>query len=256
MRLLLTNDDGVYAPGIAELRRVLSQHDDLEVSTVAPERERSAMSHAITLHKPLHIKSVEIAGGRGPVWSVNGTPADCTKLGVLALMEDKPDLIISGINRGANLGMDILYSGTVSAAIEGYLMNIPSLAVSLDTHDEKADFQPAAEFIVRLIRILEKHGMPEQMLLNINIPDLPEDKRSGVRVTRMGMRYYKSKLVARQDPLGRTYYWLAGEVYQRESEPETDVGALQRGYISITPIHFQLTDESMMQKLQSWTKLL
>lgn len=257
LHILLTNDDGVFAPGIRALRKALSHEDNFDVLTVAPERERSATSHAITLHKPLHVKEVDLEDeGRGPVWSVNGTPADCTKLGILALAEDRPDLVISGINRGLNLGMDVLYSGTVSAAIEGFLMGVPAIAVSYETDDDRADFSMPAELVVRLVKKMEQKGLARPMLLNVNIPNsLQLTEQIPHAVTTIGMRYYKSVFEPRQDPLGRTYYWLAGEAYNEDTNPETDVGAIRSGYVSITPMQFQLVDDQLMKKMATWDNL-
>lgn len=251
MRVLLTNDDGVYAEGLQVLRGVLEREGEFDVAVVAPERERSASSHAITLHKPLYVNEVTIEGSRVPTWSVSGTPADCTKIGVLALLKERPDLVISGINRGANLGMDVLYSGTVSAAIEGAILGIPSIAVSLTTFDD-ADYGFAARFTAALVRKIAREGLPPGALLNVNVPPLDEDQVAGVAVNRLGLRYYTDVFHPRQDPRGRTYYWLAGAVRHGEEPADTDIGALERNMISITPLHLNLTDGSLAEKMRPW----
>ncbi len=251
MRILLTNDDGVYAEGLQTLRRHLEGEEELEVFVVAPERERSASSHAITLHKPVYVHEVKLEDCACRTWSVSGTPADCTKLGVLALLDRRPDLVISGINRGPNLGMDVFYSGTVSAAIEGAILGIPSLAVSLASFED-AEYSSAARFTVGLVRQIRRRGLPEGALLNINIPDLDPERMAGVAMTRLGLRYYTDVFHPRQDPRGRTYYWLAGEVKQSGEGPETDIGALEQNLISITPLQLRMTDMQLLRHLEGW----
>lgn len=251
MRVLLTNDDGVYAEGLQTLRRRLEKERGLEIFVVAPERERSASSHAITLHKPLYVHRVETEDFDVPTWSVSGTPADCTKIGVLALLDRPPDLVVSGINRGPNLGMDVLYSGTVSAAIEGAILGIPSIAVSLGTFQD-ADYGTAADFMASFLRKAEKEGLKPGALININVPALEADRLAGVAITRLGHRYYTDVFHPRRDPRGRTYYWLAGEVRDSEEGIETDIGALERNLVSITPLHLRLTDEELASRMRGW----
>ncbi len=255
MRVLLTNDDGVYAEGLQALRRALEAEPGFEVAVVAPERERSASSHAITLHKPLYVHEVHIDGCRTPTWSVSGTPADCTKIGVLAILNRRPDVVVSGINRGPNLGMDVFYSGTVSAAIEGAILGIPSLAVSLATFED-ADYTFAARFTVALLRRVAAEGLEAGALLNVNVPALDEDQVAGVAVTRLGLRYYDDVFHPREDPRGRRYYWLAGEVRRGGEDPDTDIGALERNLVSITPLRLQLTDVALGQRLRAWVPVL
>lgn len=251
----MTNDDGVYAEGLQALRRALEKEPWAEVYVVAPERERSASSHAITLHKPLYVTPIRLEGARGPIWSVSGTPADCTKIGVLALLENKPDLVVSGINRGSNVGTDVLYSGTVSAAIEGAILGIPSIAVSLATFED-ADYHFAAAFTVTVIDRIRQEGLAAGTLLNINIPPIDGSLVAGVAVTRLGVRYYTDVFHPRKDPRGRTYYWLAGEVVTGEEDPETDVGALAQNLITITPLHLRLTDFDAIDRLHTWIPVL
>ena len=251
MRVLLTNDDGIHAPGLEALCRELSAMPELELYVVAPDRERSASGHAITLHKPLYAQPARLPGSSAPAWSINGTPADCTKIGISALMPSPPELVISGINRGANLGINVLYSGTVSAAIEGVLLGVPSLAVSLAALDQ-GDFTPAARFVGHFLKLLIKRGNPGFRLLNINVPDRPLEAIRGVAVTRLSNRRYVDSFVRRTDPRGRTYYWLSGELEEEDRDPATDAGALHHGFISVTPLHLNLTDTSLMDSLGQW----
>ena len=257
MRVLLTNDDGVQAPGIAALCRAIERRPGMEVTVSAPERERSAVGHAITLHKPLHAYPVEVAGAKSPAFSVSGTPADSTKIAVLALMAQRPDLVISGINRGANVGADVMYSGTVSAALEATLMDIPAIAVSLGGF-EKLDYGPAAEFIADMTEQLARAPLPDApYLLNVNVPLGPRAEMAGVAVTRLGLRYYDDFIVKREDPRGRPYYWLSGEVRDTEKEPAepgTDIWALANHLVSITPLRFAFTDEDLRQALEPWAE--
>lgn len=255
MHVLLVDDDGVYAEGLQSLRRRL-EDAGFEVCVAAPERERSAMGHAITLHKPLHVSEAEIPDLRRPAWAVSGTPADCTKLGILSLVGERPDLVVSGINRGANVGLDVLYSGTVSAAIEGVILGVPSLAVSLAAF-EAPEFGPAAAFATRLILSLPARSPAERpFLLNVNLPACAAEQIAGVTVTRLGVRQYTDVIHPRRDPRGRAYYWLAGRPRDAESEPGTDVWALGRNQVSVTPLHLELTDEPLRRRLQPWAAAL
>lgn len=251
MRVLLTNDDGFGADGLMALWHELQSHaKGIAVAVCAPERERSAIGHAITLHKPLHANPVEDTGMAGPAWSVSGTPADSTKIAVLALMEKRPDLVISGINRGANVGIDVLYSGTVSAALEAQVMGIPAIAVSLQG-ERNLDYRAAATFTADLVARLPEAPLPGRpYLLNVNIPARAP---AGVAITRLGLRCYDDKVVRRRDPRGRTYYWLAGDRRDpARAEEGTDIWALARGLVSITPLRFALTDDELAPALEAW----
>ncbi|ADU51205.1 5'-nucleotidase; exopolyphosphatase; 3'-nucleotidase [Thermaerobacter marianensis DSM 12885] len=251
MRVLLVNDDGVYSHGIQALRATLEEAEDWEVYVVAPDRQRSASGHAITLHKPLYLDRVDIPGARSPVYAVSGTPADCTKIGLLAVLPGPCDLVISGINRGGNLGFDVLYSGTVSAAIEGVIMGVPAIAVSLAAWEEP-DYGPAAAFTARLAEVVARKGLPRGVLLNVNVPPLPAERIKGVALTVLSRRSYRDRFEKRFDPRGRPYYWLAGEPVEEPPSAETDVGAVRAGYISITPLHLQLSDHETLGQLQAW----
>lgn len=251
MIILLTNDDGVHADGLQSIRRELEKDPEVELYVVAPESERSAASHAITLHKPLYVNQISVDGSQVPMWSTNGTPADCTKAGVLALVGKTPHLVISGINRGSNLGTDVLYSGTVSAAFEGAILGVPSIAVSL-AGIEDLDYSFAARFTARLARMVLARGLPPETLLNVNIPALNEEHIAGVRITRLGVARYRDVFHKRTDPRGRTYYWLAGELDDNGNEPGTDLHAIRNNEISITPLRLNLTFDTFLPELESW----
>jgi 5'-nucleotidase len=250
LRVLLTNDDGIFAEGLRALAGCF--HTVAETYIVAPDHEQSATGHAITMHRPLRAEQVKMPLTPDvPAWYVNGTPADCVKLAVEKLMPDKPDLVVSGVNRGANLGTDVLYSGTVSAAIEAVILGIPAIAVSLTEHRETY-YEHAAGFICRLAGVLRQRGINSDMLLNINVPAcLPEEIR-GVAVTRLGVRQYRNAFESRKDPRGRTYYWLAGELIDTEDGDDTDVAAVKSCKISVTPIHYDLTNYGLINDLQNW----
>lgn len=253
MIVLLTNDDGIYAEGIQILGETLLHDESIDLYIVAPDHERSATGHAITMHRPLRAEEVKFYHDtrlRG--WSVNGTPSDCVKLAIEYLLPQKPDLVISGINRGSNLGTDVLYSGTVSAAIEAIILGIPALAVSL-TEQKNPDYRFAANFVLRMLRVICDHNLPNNTLLNINVPGVPPNKIVGVAVTRLGLRHYRNAFQKRIDPRGRSYYWLAGELVEtseEEEEEDTDVVAIKKSYVSITPIHFDLTNYSLLAELK------
>lgn len=246
MRILLTNDDGIHAPGLRALYRVLS--NDFQVDIVAPEVEMSAVGHAISLSRPLRVKKVR-QDGRFYGYAVSGTPADCVKIALQELLEQPPDIILSGINLGANLGVDILYSGTVSAATEGAFMGIRSAAISLDTLEEP-DFDFAAHFSKDIVQFLARNGLRDGTALNVNIPSSPAAEIKGVRFTRQGMSRYEEKYERRVDPRGNVYYWLSGEIPMDNGTPDTDGVALREKWISITPIHYDLTCEEELKRLK------
>jgi 5'-nucleotidase len=260
MKLLISNDDGIFALGIKTLADTLALAGH-EVIVVCPDRERSATGHGLTLHDP--IRAELVAGVFHPsvkAWSCSGTPADCVKLALGALLDSFPDFVLSGINHGANLGTDVLYSGTVSAAMEGTIEGIPSIALSL-TSFSCQEFQPAADFAKTLIAHLERQPLSESMLLNINIPPVPTAEIAGVKITRQGIRRYFDTFQKRLDPRGKTYYWLSGEVLQDLEQPEhlhlppeieTDVQAIKRNYITIVPLQFNLTSPSGIYGLKEY----
>ena len=239
MIILLSNDDGIQSDGLTALEEALQSLAD--IYTVAPDRAQSSMSHALTLHRPLRVHEV------GPRrLSVDGTPVDCVKLALTGLLPVRPDLVISGINKGPNLGDDIIYSGTVSAAIEGALLGLPAIAVSLVTFKD-FDFRAAAEFAAHLVTEIQKRGMPPKTLLNINVPPLPKDQLKGWRSTRMGKRHYSENIVERVDPRGGKYYWIGGDDLGFAQDNGTDCVAVHEGYVSVTPLQIDLTNYESLQ---------
>ena len=252
MKILISNDDGINAPGVRCLANTLARTGQHQITLVCPDRERSATGHALTLHKPLRADPVR--EGFDPsisAWSCSGTPSDCVKLGLDGLMDTPPDWVISGINQGSNLGTDVLYSGTVSAAMEGLLEEIPSMAISLASFTVK-DFQPAADFVVTFIEKLAQAPLPELTLLNVNVPAVPSDQIKGMVLAPLGIRKYTDIYEKRVDPRGKTYYWLAGEVVEDGVDPQSDIQALQDRYIAITPLQPNLTDRTRFPTLTDW----
>ena len=230
------------------LRKELLTLDDVMI--VAPETEQSAMGHAITLAQPLKIRKVK-EDGEFIGYAVNGTPADCVKLAITVLLEEPRKLLVSGINMGGNLGICALYSGTVSAATEAMIMGVPSIAVSLNTY-ENPDFKPAAKFTRKFIPQLLEKGLPKGVVLNINVPSVPESEFAGVAITRQGKSRVIDEFDCRKDPHGRTYYWLAGEMLFEETEEGADCVMIAKKYISVAPIHFDLTHYPSLHKLKDW----
>ncbi|NLO24914.1 MAG: 5'/3'-nucleotidase SurE [Clostridiales bacterium] len=249
MLILVTNDDGIAAAGIKSLANSLKRIGD--VAVVAPERERSAVGHAITMHKPLRAKPVGYFGDRTKAWAVNGTPADCVKLGVEALLDKKPDLVFSGINKGPNLGTDVLYSGTVSAAIEAVMLGVPSAALSLASY-EYDDFSAASEFALSLADNMYREGLEGNTLLNVNVPPVPINEIRGIRSTRLGTRRYKNSFQVRVDPRGQEYYWMSGEAVDEENDRDCDINLVAENFITITPVHFDLTRFDYIEMLGGW----
>ncbi len=249
MNILVTNDDGVFADGLLALKTALDKVANVFV--VAPDRPRSACGHSITLHKPLRAEKVVLEDG-SPAYASNGTPSDCVTLAILGALTDPIDLVVSGINHGPNLGWDLTYSGTVSAAMEGAILGITSFAISVTNIQSKVDYTAAADFAVDLARLLEGHKLPDSTLLNVNVPDIPASEILGVKVTRQGKRRYVGQLERRTDPMGRDYYWLGGDLPEDELEEGTDVKAVADGHISITPVHLDLTDEYSIPTIKGW----
>ncbi|HOP08904.1 MAG TPA: 5'/3'-nucleotidase SurE [Candidatus Methanofastidiosa archaeon] len=238
MRILITNDDGVHSPGLVCLKKKLSRFGNIEI--VAPEREASASSHAITVHQPLRFYSCKLTDGSNG-WAVSGTPADCVVLGILKF--GMPDLVVSGINPGANLGDDVTYSGTVGAAIEAALYDINSIAVSL-IDSEDPDFDSAAEVTAKIIERMD--SLPKHFLLNVNVPP---DTNGEIMITKLGRRLWSSNVQERIDPRNKPYYWISGipsEIYDETS----DINATNNGYVSVTPIKLDLTDYEKMDLLR------
>jgi len=274
MNLLVSNDDGIFALGVQTLANTLAIAGH-QVTVVCPDRERSATGHGLTLHDPIRAEVVESAFHTSvKAWACSGTPSDCVKLALGTLLDSPPDMVLSGINHGANLGTDVLYSGTVSAAMEGVLEGIPSIAFSLASYSSQG-FQPAADFATKLATHLHKHPLPQLTLLSVNIPAVPQQDIAGVAMTRQGIRRYFDVFEKRLDPRGKTYYWLSGEVIEDTDEAEpaslemaglkaagveldwfrqtpTDVWAIRQNYITITPLQYNLTCASGLFALQGW----
>ncbi len=249
LRILLTNDDGIGAAGIQALWHELSHI--AEVIVVAPDVERSATSQAITVHSPIRVDQYTFDNPRISGWRIGGTPADCVKIALGTLLTQPPDLIVSGINHGPNLGTDVLYSGTVSAAIEGALHGIPAVAVSLDGGGNY-DFAPAAKFMSTFIPKMMSKTLPADTLLNINIPAVPTAQMGGTVITKLGVRQYDNIFEGRKDPRGRMYYWLGGNIIDNENEADSDIVAVKLGKVSVTPIHFDLTNYNAIKLVESW----
>lgn len=248
MRILVTNDDGIDALGILTLTQKLAELGSVYV--VAPDREKSATSQSITVVQPIRVDSAEVPGAE-EAWRIGGTPTDCVKLALEELLLQKmPDIVVSGINHGPNLGTDVLYSGTVSAAIEGALHALPAIAVSLAAWDYP-DFSVAAEFAAALVRKVQACPLPPYTLLNVNVPALPAGDIGGVVVARLGERQYENTFERRQDPRGRTYYWMGGQVVGA-SEADTDISAVENHQIAVTPVHFDLTNYPLLKSLEKW----
>ena len=242
--ILVSNDDGIHSEGIKALARALKRVG--EVFIVAPDRERSAASHSLTLHRPLRVEKI------GPnAYAINGTPTDCINLAVNGILKKRPDLVVSGINKGGNLGDDVTYSGTVSAAMEGTLLGIPSFAISLvSISRENFDFKNAARFAARLARFILKNRLPKDTLLNINVPDVDEIK--GYRITKQGKRLYGDAIVEKVDPRGKKYYWIGGDILKWEGGEDTDFKAITSNFISITPVHLDMTNYASFKELHKW----
>lgn len=272
MRLLVSNDDGIFAQGIRTLANTLAAagHD---VIVVCPDRERSATGHGLTLHKPIRAEQIDsVFASDIKAWACSGTPSDCVKLALGALLDHPPDLVLSGINHGPNLGTDVLYSGTVSAAMEGVIENLSGIAFSLASF-AASEFQPAANFAKTLVEYIAQHPLAEPTLLNVNIPPIPEKEIEGVIFTRQGIRRYVDLFEKRVDPRGKTYYWLAGEVVEDDGDGDleslpkwgldlphlewlqqisTDVQAVRNHYISITPLQYNLSNVTGLTNSQDW----
>jgi len=244
VNILVTNDDGITSGALYLLKQELQ--DLGRVFIVAPDRDQSATSHSLTLYRPMRIDRPE-----PDVFAVDGTPTDCVLIAAHGLIDEKIDLVVSGVNRGPNMGDDVFYSGTVAAAIEGAMQGVPGVAVSLAASG-RADFQYACQFTRRLVGTVLERGLPPKCVLNVNVPQLRDDEIKGVRVTRLGKRKYHDSLIERTDPRGRAYYWIGGDAPVWEPEEGTDFTAVDQGYVSVTPLHLDLTDTSLLNTLTDW----
>jgi 5'-nucleotidase len=248
MRILVTNDDGIQSAGLKALADTLTTTH--EVTVIAPDRNWSVSGHTRTMDRPLRISDVDLGDGY-KAYSTDGSPADCVALSVLGFLEEKPELVISGINHGNNLGDDITYSGTVAAAMEAIISGIPAIAVSMDI-DPIWPVDVGAQFITRFVDQISQHGIDTDILFNINLPNLPHDEINGVQVTTLGRRIYDDQLVKRVDPRGKTYYWIGGSIIRSEGDKGTDVAAIADGFVSVTPIHMDMTNHRLLERLRSW----
>jgi 5'-nucleotidase len=249
MRILLTNDDGVYAPGIAALKKYASRIG--EVTVVAPDVERSATAHSITLDRPLRVREVFL-GDVLHGYSVDGSPADCVKIGVKRILDEAPDIVLSGINPGANVGINVLYSGTVAAALEGAILGITSFSVST-AEAKKPDYDASASLACSIISRILTDRPPSGTLINLNLPACRPDQIRGIAIAPQSTVSYQDDFDVRMDPRGGRYYWMTGEMLMNELPPESDMRLLEDGYVTLTPLQYDLTDSAMLQKAQHWS---
>ncbi len=265
MIVLLTNDDGIHAEGLAALRREF-EAAGADTYVIAPDQERSACGHAITTLQPLSVQPMTFPNGSGGetaagsglsggpavrYWACSGTPADCTKIGIRVLVPSRPDIVVSGINRGPNLGTDVLYSGTVSAAAEAVILGVPGLAISLAAF-ENLDYSYAAKVAVQVATEIVERPLPENTLLNVNVPAINPRDIAGLTVTKLGIRKWEDIFDKRVDPRGKEYYWLGGGPLEEDhEEPDTDVAALKQNLISVTPVHLDLTNHHILADVRS-----
>ncbi len=248
MKVLLTNDDGINAAGLHALwERV---REIAEVTIVAPATEQSAVGHAITLSSPLRVEEVKRDGDIYG-YAVTGTPADCVKFAVSTFLKVAPDIVLSGINLGPNTGTNVIYSGTVSAATEGTILGIPSIAISLTTFVDP-HFDYAAKLACKLVSAVHEHGLPDSTLLNVNVPNVMEEEIAGIRITRQGKSKFKEFFDKRIDPKGGTYYWLAGNMVEANESEDCDYTATKNNFVSITPLHYDMTNAGAIEEIRSW----
>jgi len=248
--ILVTNDDGITAPGIRRLIDIVKEIGNVFV--VAPDSPQSGMGHAITVDNTLHINKISKENAEISEYTTSGTPADCVKIAKNEIIKEKIDLCVSGINHGGNSSINVLYSGTMSAAIEAGIEGIPAIGFSLADFSWKADFEPVASFIKKIIEEVLQNGLPEGVVLNVNFPKLKKEAIKGMRICRQAKAKYVEKFDKRQSPFGKEYYWLAGEFECLDKGEDTDVWALQNGYISIVPVQFDLTAHHVIQQLNTW----
>lgn len=250
--ILLSNDDGIDAHGLAALASALEGLGTLAV--VAPAHEQSAVGHAITVRDPMRAHAWPFEGPAGPIWAraVTGTPADCVKLAVQKLLPRRPDLVVSGINHGPNTAVNVIYSGTVSAATEAAILGIPSMAVSNCSWSASADFEAAGRYARRIAERMLRDGSPSGIVLNVNVPDLPMEEIQGVAITRQARARWEEEFEERRDPFDRPYYWLGGEFVDLDEGNDTDLHAIREGFVSLTPLHYDLTAYAVLDRLEAW----
>ncbi len=248
MRIVITNDDGIFSDGIYQLAKALQSAG--EVIIVAPNTEQSAKGHSITLHRPLRVNKVKFFDTELEAYAVDGTPVDCVKLAVEAILHDrKPDLVVSGINNGPNLGTDVIYSGTVSAAVEAAILDIPAIAVSMATTSID-NYNGAAKFVCKMAKRILQIVEEKSTVFNVNYPTCQEESIQGVKLTTLGIRKYSNSFIERKDPRGNSYYWVSGTAMELEQNEDSDILAINNNYISISPIHFDLTHFKTYQRLK------
>lgn len=248
MRILVSNDDGYLAPGLACLARALNEFAEVEV--VAPDRDRSGASNSLTLDRPLRARR-----GENGFLCVDGTPTDCVHLAITGLMEQQPDMVISGINRGSNLGDDVLYSGTVAAAVEGRFLGAPAIAVSLVGFNGE-HFETAGKIVVRLVNQLKRDPLPADTILNVNVPDLPFQELTGIEATRLGHRHKAEGIQRAADPYGNPVYWIGRAGPEADAGPGTDFDAIRRNAVAITPLQVDMTRYTALDQVAAWLKKL
>ncbi len=247
--ILITNDDGIMAPGIRHLVEFMTELG--EVVVVAPDKPQSGMGHAVTISNPLRLEKITLDDSH-PEYSCSGTPVDCVKLAVNKVLKRKPDLLVSGINHGANSSISVIYSGTMSAAIEGCMESIPSIGFSLLDYRFDADFTQAKDYIIKLASNVLKHGLPSGICLNVNIPAVPSSELKGVKVCRQARGNWEEEFDHRKDPRGKDYYWLTGKFVLYENSNETDEWALKNNYISVVPVQFDFTAHDLIPEISRW----
>jgi 5'-nucleotidase len=247
--ILVTNDDGIDSPGLSALARALMRVE--QICVIAPNRNWTAAGHTKTLDRPLRVTSITLPGTRMTAFSSDGSPSDCVALGFLGLAPERPRLVVSGINTGPNMGSDVTYSGTVSAAMEGVVSGVPAIAMSLADYYEW-DFAYAASFAARLARRVLHSGLERDVLLNVNVPKGRRKDIRGVQVTRLGRREYRDELIRRKDPIGRDYFWIGGGPPGGEGEPGTDLHAVNASYVSVTPVQLDLTNHALIEHIAGW----
>jgi len=244
--ILISNDDGIQSRGIWTLKEYLEA--DYHVFMVAPDRERSATGHSISLHDPIRLNVIE----EGKVYAVNGTPVDAVHLALLGIIKQKIDIVVTGINNGLNLGTDVFYSGTVSAAFQATTHNIPGIAVSIDNSGEMVHYETAAHFAKKLLGRIAGYSLDRNIILSLNVPNIKIQDIRGVEITRLGRRNYDDALVEREDPKKNKYYWIEGSLVHEKDEPGTDVRAVHDNMVSITPLRMDITAVDVMEKLKAW----
>ncbi len=247
-KILIANDDGIYAEGIYALWEAMSEIG--EVTVVAPDTEKSAVGHSITISDPIRIQKVTRAGGfKG--YALDGTPADCVKIAVKSILKTRPDIVVSGINAGANVGRNIIYSGTISAATEGTILDIPSMAISFDSI-RGGDLTGSKIVAKHMVKKILNYKLPKGTLLNVNVPNLPSKEIKGYQFTHQGNNYFDDRFEKREDPRGRFYYWMTGEIIDPDTSLDFDGNAIKNGYVSVTPVHFEMTHQAFLDTLKTW----